>query len=192
MKAVTAEAMRRIDRITIEEMGIPGEVLMGFAGKAVANYVTENFPQAGCVAVFCGTGNNGGDGFVAAYLLSQRGLKADIYIAGDAAKASPISIIYLKVCRACGLPVVELSSENKAASIDFSRYDLILDALMGTGFSGKARGVAAECISAINAGGVEVLSIDVPSGLPSDGEAPEGEAVFAGHTVTIGLPKLSL
>lgn len=192
MKAVTADAMRRIDRITIDEIGIPGEVLMGLAGKAVADCVCEHHPGAGCVAVFCGTGNNGGDGFVAAYLLSQRGFKTDVYIAGEAAKASATSAVYLKACRACGIPVVELGSSIRPASIDFSRYDLILDALLGTGFTGKARGVIAECIGAINASGVEILSIDLPSGLPTDGEAPEGDVICANRTVTIGLPKLSL
>lgn len=192
MKAVTADAMRRIDRITIGEIGIPGEVLMGLAGKAVADCVCERYPGAGCVAVFCGTGNNGGDGFVAAYLLSQRGFKTEVYIAGEAAKASATSAVYLKACMACGIPVVELGSSLRPGSIDYSRYGLILDALLGTGFSGKARGVVAECIGAINASGAEVLSIDLPSGLPSDGEVPEGSVVRANRTVTIGLPKLSL
>ena len=83
MKAVTAEEMRRIDAAAIGETGIPGGVLMAFAGKAVAGFVLEKLKGLRRVAVLCGSGNNGGDGFVAAYFLSNYGVDVDVFIVGE-------------------------------------------------------------------------------------------------------------
>ncbi len=192
MKAVTAGEMQQIDRVTIGERGIPAEVLMGLAGKAVADFAADEFAGLRSAAVVSGTGNNGGDGFVAAYLLAQRGIKVDIFIAGESSRVSPAAAVYLKVCLASGLSPVEILGDEAASRLTFSGYDLIIDAVFGTGFRGAARGAAAGIIRAVNSSVVPVLSVDVPSGLPSDGGAPEGGAVRACCTVTIGLPKISL
>ncbi len=191
MKAVTSEEMKRIDRITIDDIGVPGEVLMGYAGKSVADYVIANILPRRKIAVFCGTGNNGGDGFVAAYFLSNKNIDADIYIAGDIKKIPNDSNIYLGICRKNDINITVLDNDilNK---MDFGKYDLIIDALLGTGFSGSPRGIIKEVIDKINECGVKILSIDLPSGLPSDGEAPEGNVVDADFTVTMGFPKISL
>jgi ADP-dependent NAD(P)H-hydrate dehydratase / NAD(P)H-hydrate epimerase len=191
MKVVTAEEMQRIDRVTIDEIGIPGEVLMGYAGKSAADYIFTNFPQLKKAAVFSGVGNNGGDGFVIAYLLSNKGIPVDIYIAGNISKVTDTSNIYLSICKKNKINITILD-DNSLNKINLNNYELIIDALLGTGFKGSPRSIVKEAITAINSSSAKVLSVDLPSGLPSDGEAPEGEVVDADHTVTIGLPKISL
>jgi ADP-dependent NAD(P)H-hydrate dehydratase / NAD(P)H-hydrate epimerase len=189
MKVVTASEMQNIDRITIQEMGLPGEVLMGLAGKAVADHIRNECPWVKRAAVFSGTGNNGGDGFVAAYFLTQYGLQADVFLAGDEGRISETSRVYYNLCKKSGICI---SAAGAAGSIDLDRYDCIVDAILGTGSAGTVRGTAAEAIRAINDSDAFVVAVDIPSGLGSDGAAPEGEAVMADSTVTIGLPKISL
>ncbi len=192
MKAVTAEEMRRIDSETIEVMGIPAGVLMAAAGKAVAEFAESVFRGEGTVAVLCGTGNNGGDGFVAAARLAERGIPVSVYLAGEQGRVSPTSADFLRVCRNEGLPVTELAGPEAVRSLDFGCCEMIIDALLGTGFECAVRATMAEIIDAVNASGRTIISVDMPSGLPSGGAGPEGPAVRASYTLTIGLPKISL
>jgi hydroxyethylthiazole kinase-like uncharacterized protein yjeF len=187
MKAVTAEEMRRIDEEAIGRYGIPASVLMAYAGRVIANYLQDEFPRLRNAAVCCGAGNNGGDGFVVAYLLANSGWNVKIYFAGAEEKLSDAARTYFALCRNAGVPI-----ESVSGNIDFSWAEIIVDALLGTGFSGTPREPIASAIAAINASERLIVSIDVPSGLPSDGQAPEGKAVFADITVSIGLPKISL
>lgn len=188
MKVVTAQQMQEIDRITIQQYGIPGEVLMALAGKSVADYVLHTV-KAHNVAVFCGVGNNGGDGFVAAYLLSQY-LPVDVFILGNTDKLTPSSRIYYDVCQHASVRCCTISSET-LATINLNSYDCILDALTGTGFSGKPKGLLEQVINIINESGKKVIAIDLPSGLPADG-AVEFEPIVQAHTtITMGLPKIN-
>ncbi len=189
MKAVTAQQMKEIDRITIQQYGIPGEVLMALAGKSVADYVLHTF-KPDSVAVFCGVGNNGGDGFVAAYLLSQH-IHADIFILGNTDKLTPSSKIYHDVCRHANVRSFAISSES-LATINLDSYNCIIDALTGTGFSGKPKGLLEQVINLINESGKKVIAIDMPSGLPADGAVEYGPIVQAHTTITMGLPKINL
>lgn len=189
MKAVSAQEMRRIDEVTINKYGIPASVLMAYAGRVVANYILDEFPNVSDIAVVCGSGNNGGDGFVVAYLLFNSGRNVKIFFAGNEEKLSETARVYYNVCKNAGL-AIESFGDGTAQKI--SKAELVLDAVTGTGFAGSPRDSVARAISAINASGAIIIAIDVPSGLPSDGEAPEGEAVAADITVTIGLPKISL
>ncbi|MEW6525934.1 MAG: NAD(P)H-hydrate dehydratase [Spirochaetota bacterium] len=189
MKVVTAQQMQEIDRITIQQYGIPGEVLMALAGKSVADYVLHTV-KANSVAVFCGVGNNGGDGFVAAYLLSQH-LPVDVFILGNTDKLTPSSKIYYDVCQHAKVRCFAISSES-LPTIHWETYDCIIDALTGTGFSGKPKGLLEQVISYINKSGKMVIAIDMPSGLPADG-AVESEPIVQAHTtITMGLPKINL
>jgi ADP-dependent NAD(P)H-hydrate dehydratase / NAD(P)H-hydrate epimerase len=191
MKAVTAREMQRIDSVTIGEYGVPGEVLMGLAGRAVFDRMRQLYPAHRNIAVFCGTGNNGGDGFVAAHLLHNTGVHVRVFCAGPEEKLSKSSHLYCTLCRKEGIEVTH-SDSGTAAMIDLSRCDCVVDAIFGTGFRGPAEGITASLIEAINSWHGPVVSIDLPSGLPSDGEIPSGPVVRAAHTVTIGLPKISL
>ncbi|HPQ53178.1 MAG TPA: NAD(P)H-hydrate dehydratase [Spirochaetota bacterium] len=191
MKVVYAEEMQRIDRYAIETMGIPGEVLMGFAGKAAAEIVTDYAGEGSRVAVVCGCGNNGGDGFVIAYLLRNSGYDTEIFLAGAEEKISPSSRIYYNVCVNSDIPLRVIAGDSVPDDIDFSEFDIVVDSMFGTGFTGSPRGAAGELIALINRSGSVVISIDLPSGLPSNGGSPEGAVVQADCTVTMGLPKLS-
>ncbi len=189
MKVVTAQQMQEIDRVTIQQYGIPGQVLMALAGKSVADYVVHH-THAHCVAVFCGTGNNGGDGFVAAYLLSQH-LQVDIFLLGNTDKLTPSSRIYYDVCQRAGVRCYTLSNES-LVTIDLKKYDCIIDALTGTGFTGQPKGLLQQVITLINGSGTQVIAIDMPSGLPADG-AIESDCIIKAHTtITMGLPKINL
>ena len=192
MKVVTALEMQEIDRKTIRETGMPAAVLMGLAGRAVADRAVALVPCCGRVAVFAGTGNNGGDGYVAAYFLANAGVSVDLFAVGPDNKTSETARVYSDLCGKAGIGIRRVAAGADLADLDLDAYDCIIDALVGTGFSGAARGITAEVIQAINDSDSYVLSVDVPSGLGSDGRAPEGEAVIADCTVTIGLPKLSL
>ncbi len=192
MKVVTAAEMRRIDAFTIETLGIPGQVLMACAGRAVADLILREEGGPCSAAVACGCGNNGGDGFVIAWHLHNAGWDVAVFLAGDEDKLTADSRVYRDVCRNAAIPVTILNDETAAQRVELGGYDLIVDAILGTGFAGSPRGAAKELIARINASGARVCAVDVPSGLPSDGEAPGGEAVLADYTVTIGLPKLSL
>ena len=192
MKVVTAREMQEIDRITIQERGLPGEVLMGMAGRAVADHIITCLPRAGRVAVFSGTGNNGGDGFAAAYFLANSGVTADVFLIGSEDKISETSHIYHALCATGGIRIQSVASSEELAGLDLDSYVCVVDAILGTGFTGAAKGLAAEAIRKINDCDIFVISVDVPSGLGSGGSAPDGEAVIADRTITIGLPKLSL
>ncbi|HOO70922.1 MAG TPA: NAD(P)H-hydrate dehydratase [Spirochaetota bacterium] len=196
MKAVTAEQMRQIDRIAIEERGIPGEVLMSLAGKEVADHVIRTCPGSRKVAVLAGTGNNGGDGFIAAYWLFNHAKDVDVFLIGTVGKLSSSSSIYHKLCINSGIPVDLLNKESSPLP-DFTKYDVILDAMIGTGFTGNPRSPVAEIIAALNSlthtpNRPVIVAVDIPSGLPSEGPVDETGPLMADCTVTMGLPKLSL
>ncbi len=190
MKVVTASQMREIDRVTIDERGIPGEVLMYHAGYSVSRYILEKIPLPEHAVVLAGSGNNGGDGFVTAHFLNNAGIDVKIYTTGKPGDFSPSTDIYYKLCVNSGYDIEYLDDDTEIT--DLEKTGLLIDSLTGTGFSGKSRGILNRLIEIINRSGVPVVSVDMPSGLPSDGDAPEGNAVRADHTVTIGLPKVSL
>jgi NAD(P)H-hydrate epimerase len=192
MKAVTAAEMRRIDERAIGEYGIPGELLMGYAGRVAANYILDNFRDVRSAAVFCGCGNNGGDGFVIAWLLANAGWDVKVFLAGAAEKLSVSAKIYHDICIKAALPVLEMADDMSSGPVDISFAGVVVDALLGTGFTGELRGAATGAVALINSSGLPVVAVDVPSGLPSDGAGPEGGAVMADVTVTMGLPKISL
>jgi len=189
MKIVTAEQMRRIDRITIEERGIAGERLMEKAGSAVADLILDRF-DCGPTAVVTGKGNNAGDGFVAARHLERQGWPVTVFLLGDPEElrgdakkmydALPAGVRQVRVEK------IETLQEGLAQS------EIVVDAILGTGIKGAVKGLFGEAIEAINASGRPVVSVDIPSGLPADGGVPQGPVVRAHYTVTMGLPKLGM
>ena len=192
MKIVTAKEMQEIDRIAITEYGIPGEVLMGYAGKAIADFIIQNCGNAVNAAVFCGSGNNGGDGFVIGYLLWNKGIGVKIYLVGNPEKISPASKIYYDICRNADISIVTIADENALKDIEIEHRDLIVDAMLGTGFTGEARGIVPDVIRKINEHECPVFCVDIPSGVSSNGNvSPDACAVRADFTVTMGLPKIS-
>jgi NAD(P)H-hydrate epimerase len=189
VKAVTSGEMREIDRTAIDAIGIPAAVLMNNAGRAVASYILKNFKNMEIV-IFCGTGNNGGDGFTAAYYLSNAGLSPVVYLPGKKENISETSNIFLNLCRKQNVAIHEIDDSN--IEIIIPENAVIVDAVLGTGSSDSPRGIPLEFIRLINRSSGTIISIDVPSGLGTDGEYPPGEFVKADFTITIGLPKISL
>lgn len=187
MKAVTAAEIKEIDKRAEEEYKIPGALLMGFAGRAASDIILKTFPNADDIAVCAGTGNNGGDGFAAAYFLQMAGRAVKIFLCGEAEKITASASVYYNICRAAG---IEIIAESAAPGL--SGFNLIVDAVFGSGFKGPLREGAESIIHSINASGVPAAALDMPSGLPSDGEAAHWPVVKASLTIAMGLPKISL
>jgi hydroxyethylthiazole kinase-like uncharacterized protein yjeF len=194
----TAEEMRRADRRMTEQYGLPSSVLMENAGRGAVDALERILrPTAGRrVVVVCGRGNNGGDGLVAARHLLARGARVAVWLAGRAEEVRGDARVNLDAWRAGGEAVAEVA-EPGGAGLDRLRAslagaDVVVDALLGTGVRGPATGAVAGAIEAVNAAMRPVCALDLPSGLPSDGEPPAGAVVRAALTVTFGLPKLGL
>ena len=189
MKITTAEEMRQIDRVTSERHGVPSLTLMENAGTHVSDYVLRRYPRAQRICVVCGKGNNGGDGFVAARKLHEAGKKVDVLLLGDPAEVkgdaaamlaklpiAPIVIRSEEELRSVwhGSPTRARGSETRATqSSAMNEADLILDAILGTGFKPPVSGLIARAIELINALPVPVFAVDIPSGASADALAPE-------------------
>ncbi len=190
---LTAEEMRRADRRTIEEVGLPGSVLMENAGAAVARVVDERFPAARQVLVLCGRGNNGGDGFVVARRLGRR---AEAILLGGRDAVQGDARTHLVACERSGgrVTVIEDEAGWIRAQARLEEADVVVDAVLGTGLRAEPTGFAAEAIAAILGrfeAGVPVVAVDLPSGLPSDGGLVAWPAARATVTVTFAAPKRS-
>ncbi len=189
MKVVTAEQMREIDRVAIEERGIPGLALMERAGRAVARESLERVsPES--VAVLAGQGNNGGDGVIAARYLHQAGVRCDVMLFGAPEQIKGDALLAWQSMPP-KIPTKQIETSTDLLN-EVQQYDLIVDAPLGTGTRGPAMGLIGEAIDAMNASRRPIVSVDIPSGLPADGQAIEGPCVRAALTVTMGLPKLGM
>ena len=193
MKILTAEQMRRIDRLTTERAGVPSLALMENAGRHVANFLTKHFPQKEGVTILCGKGNNGGDGFVAARYLLQEGSHPKVALLAETPALQGDAKINYEACLAAGCPVESVTDEAQweARREELLDCSVLVDALLGTGLSGPARGLTAQVIADLNArrGGFRVLAVDIPSGLASDSGGPAGESVEADASITFTAPK---
>ncbi len=190
MKVLTAAQMRDVDRRTIES-GIPGLILMETAAAAVVDFLAERFAPLNRqrIVVFCGKGNNGGDALAVARQIHVRfrPQSLDVALLADPAGLRGDAEANLRMLGACGVTCVrEVPLESRCAT-------LVIDGLLGTGISGPASGPMLIGIRDINTKFplAKVVSIDIPSGMPSDSGAPVGEFVRADHTVTFTAPKVS-
>lgn len=189
MKVVTAEQMREIDRVTIEERGVPGVQLMEKAGESVAREILQCF-DAGVTVILAGKGNNAGDGFVVARHLHQREWPVRVLLLGDPGDLRGDA---RKMFDDVPPEVRQLRIED-AGQLDEALADaeVIVDAILGTGIKGAVRGLFGEAIEAVNALKRPVVAVDIPSGLTADGGPIEGPVIRAAFTVTMGLPKLGM
>lgn len=176
-----AADVRELDRTAIQAQGIPGFDLMSRAGAAAFALLRERWPQARSIAVVCGVGNNGGDGYVVAALARQAGLAPQVLQLGDAGKIRGDALLARQLAEQHGVPVAAFDPARLQA-------DVIVDGLLGTGLTGAVRGESAGAIDAINVSGIPVLALDIPSGLCADTGAVLGCAVKAQATITfIGM-----
>jgi NAD(P)H-hydrate epimerase len=168
MKITTAAEMREIDRLTTESFGIHSLTLMENAGTAVANLAREHFPEAPRIAIVCGKGNNGGDGFVAARKLHQAGKVVEVLLLADPAELRGDAAKMF--ARLPFRPVVIRNEQELANELSrgLGNAELIIDAILGTGFRPPVTGLYAKAIEAINGASAQVLAVDIPSGADSD------------------------
>jgi len=201
MKVLTAAEMREVDRLTSERYGIPGLQLMETAGRRVADacYHAIETAEPRKIAVLCGKGNNGGDGFVAARHLQSSGTKVTLYLFSEPRDLQGDAATNCHRWTAIGNHVISITDETawQTAWPEISKANVIVDAIFGTGFRGTATGVIAKAISAINRQSKNataiwpalILAVDTPSGLPSDGQPAEGPVLCVHKTITFTAPK---
>lgn len=193
MKVVTADQMRAMDRRAITEFGVPGAVLMENAGRAVVEVLISEFGalHGRRVVVFCGVGNNGGDGFVIARYLHLARAVVHTVLIGKIEALQGEARTHCDIALHLGLPIDEDPS-GVACAKAARTADLIVDAILGTGLHSAPRAPQAAAIAAINAASVPVIAVDLPSGLDADTGAIPGAVVQAMHTVTFAYPKLGM
>jgi hydroxyethylthiazole kinase-like uncharacterized protein yjeF len=190
MKIVSADEMRAIDRSTSERFGVPSLTLMENAGAAVADYVLSQHATAQSIVVFCGKGNNGGDGFVAARRLHERHRNVQVILLADPADLrGDAAIMFGKL--QCSVITVRSADELNSEPVRRSLYGaLYLDAVLGTGFRPPVSGVYADAIAIINASQNPVIAVDIPSGADADATGPQaGTIARADSVVTFTAPR---
>jgi hydroxyethylthiazole kinase-like uncharacterized protein yjeF len=188
--------MREADRRTIEDIGIPSIVLMENAGRQAVAAMEAAFEELASshVVVVCGRGNNGGDGFVVARTLIQRGVDTSVFLLGSVADVRGDARTNLEVLGRIGMTVVEITNaqEWELHFGELSECDLVVDAILGTGVHGRLTGLLETVVADLNALGVPIVSIDLPTGVSADTPALDGPAVEASMTVTLAAPKIPL
>ncbi len=187
---MSRDEVRAVDAWAINEVGVPGVVLMENAGRSCAELIREKL--AGVtkpkVVIFCGTGNNGGDGYVIARHLLNSGCEVVVVVCGDYDKIKGDARVNLDILERLSQPIeriepgrVDVRGRVKALA---EGGDMIVDGLFGTGLAGEMRGGYRELIEGINEQNCPILAVDIPSGLDCDTGEPLGAAIKADYTVT--------
>src|SRR4051812_19237340 len=196
MRVLNASQMREADKRAIEEIGLPSLVLMENAGRQTVAAMEAVYADLSerHVGILCGRGNNGGDGFVVARTLAQRGVDVAVFLIGRVADVRGDARTNLEILGRLGLTVVEIA-DSEAWELHFSEVSqcaLIVDAIFGTGLNAPVSGLLETVIADVNGSGIPVVAIDLPSGLSADTHEPIGDSIEAGMTVTLAAPKVSL
>ncbi len=192
MILTTASQMKQLDRRTIEEFGLPGTVLMENAARGAVQVVQSQYPQARSLVIFCGKGNNGGDGLVMARYFHSQGLKVKVYLTGSRSELKGDAALQFLLTDKLGIAITELIGDINFPDLkqEIFHFDLLVDALLGTGLEKEIKGVFRDLILLMNELPIPKIAIDLPSGLSSDSGQPLGLCTQADLTVTFGLPKL--
>jgi NAD(P)H-hydrate epimerase len=188
IRLLTAGQSKALDIRAAVDYGISTLVLMENAGRQVACEAMRLHRVSKKIAIFCGTGNNGGDGFVAARHLRLQGIRTHVYLAGKISDAGKEARVNLDILRKLGQKVFETTPAT-LARIKINSYGLIIDALLGVGLTGEVRGIYKDLIALINASRVRVLSVDIPSGLDATTGKMLGCCVKADTTITFVAKK---
>ncbi len=190
MKVSSVDEMRAMDRRAVEKFGIPEEILMENAGRAAFEVLSREFGVAGRrYVLFCGAGNNGGDGFVVARHILSGGGTPRVFLVGDPGRLRGAAKTHFAILAKLSVEVKPVT-DTAAIRSAVLHADGIIDALFGTGLDREVDGLCRKVIGLINAGGNPVLSLDIPSGVCGDTGEILGTAVRADHTVAFGLPKI--
>ncbi len=206
MKYMTARQIKRLDRIAVEQYGIPSLILMENAGRGIADLAQGMMGRKRNILVVSGKGNNGGDGFVAARHLANRGFKVQVVLLLDLKKgdrqerlSAPFFLkddpkINYAILKKMDVPIEQVTSEEKIGRFKtlVKQSDLILDGIFGIGLQRAVSGLFYHVISILNRSKKPILAIDIPSGLDSDSGKELGVIVNARATGTLALPKRGL
>ncbi len=189
-RVMSRDEVRRVDAWAMEEIGVPGIVLMENAGRSCAELAREKLAgvEGPKVCVFCGTGNNGGDGYVIARHLLNAGVHVRVVLCGEREKVRGDARTNLEILERLGHAVESLDPGAEDLSVYVGAFageaDLLVDALFGTGLRGELNQESQSLIEAINHLGRPILAVDIPSGLDCDTGVPLGAAIRASWTVT--------
>ena len=190
---VTASEMRTLDAAAIDELGLPGAVMMEAAGRAVAAAVVRaRAEHPGPVAVVSGAGNNGGDGFVVARVLLAAGVPTRAIVVAPPSTIGGDALLHLTVLERSGGTVIDASRDVAVLEQALAGAAIVVDAVFGTGLARPVTGHLAAVIAAINHRGAHVIAVDLPSGIEADTGATLGVAVRAHRTITLGAPKIGI
>jgi ADP-dependent NAD(P)H-hydrate dehydratase / NAD(P)H-hydrate epimerase len=179
MKITTAAEMREIDRASTEKFGVPSLALMENAGSAVAKFILDNFKEAQRVAVVCGKGNNGGDGFVVARQLHRAGRVVEVLLLASPSELKGDAAVMFERLPVRPIVVQSPTELQAESSRSLGNCDLLVDAILGTGFKPPVKGLYADAIRAMNGGAKPVVAVDIPSGADSDAMAAQAGAGIA-------------
>lgn len=197
MKIVSAAEMRGIDRATSERFGVPSTTLMENAGSAVARFILSDYPQTERAGVVCGKGNNGGDGFVVARKLIEAGRSVRVLllcdpaeVVGDAAVMFKAMLLKLQLQNNAPVIVREAGGLDSPEAAEIFSADVIVDAILGTGFRPPVSPLYAAAIAKMNAAAAPIVAVDIPSGADADGMRPAGaDRARADAIVTFTAPR---
>jgi len=192
MRILDADSMREVDRAAIEEMGIPSLVLMENAAIGLADTIAENLLEVTAVAIFCGPGNNGGDGLALARHLRIRGYHVEVSLITTGKGLSGDARVQLDICQNQGIAIREYGPDDSVRrAVESARsMDLVVDALFGIGLTRPLAGHFAELVEGLNRLPIPCLAVDLPSGLNGSSAEVIGPHVQAEMTVTFGAPKV--
>lgn len=196
MRVLNSAQMKEADRRTIDDIGIPSLVLMENAGRQAVAAMEAMYGDLleRQVAVLCGRGNNGGDGFVVARTLAQRGVDVSVFLIGRVAEVRGDARVNLDILGRLSVSVVEIA-DSQAWELHFSEVSdctLIVDAIFGTGLNAPISGYIESVVTDVNASGIPVVAIDLPSGLSADSADSIGPSIEAELTITLAAPKIPL
>ncbi len=192
---MTRQQVRDFDAWAINSMNIPGVVLMENAGHNCASLILQMLEgkTAPTVCIFCGAGNNGGDGFVIARHLFNHGVAVTIVMCADPVKITGDAQINYQICRNMRLPIQVLDIESDSLCVNVENAAegcyLLVDAIFGTGLSGELRSAYALLVSCINSHNIPIVAVDIPSGLDCDTGLPLPVCIEAQATVTFAAIK---
>ncbi len=194
MRLVKASEMQEMDRVSIHESGISGVVLMENAARGATRIFLEHFnpPPNSQILILCGRGNNGGDGYVMARYLHQKGLKVTVIVLSKMNLITGEALINLDIIRNMAIDVLETPDKKSFERVMdlVGGCDFLIDGIIGTGLNSPVRDFFGEVIEAINGSAKPIMAIDIPSGLNADTGQIMGVAVKADLTVTFGFPKV--
>ena len=191
MKITTAEEMRAIDRATTERFGVPSLTLMENAGSAIARFILQRYSEASRVAVICGKGNNGGDGCVVARKLHRAGRVVEVLLLGSRTELKGDALTMFERLPLRPIEVTSPQELEAESSRSLAHCELIVDAILGTGFRPPVAGLYANAIAAMNRSDKPIVAVDIPSGADSDAMTPQsGEGIArADEIVTFTAPR---